>query len=281
MIAASARTDAGNSVALDQFSIAQKSFGFCPFGAPIGARVKDGEATIYQTCCNHWHCPVCSPAMAAKIRLRVVYGATVLSAFERGLFFWTFTCRGRDLSLETSDDDYYGWTNKALNRLRYQARKQEQPWFYVQITERQARGAAHSHFIHTFVPDDGEVFQDARGRFSIVSEQFVEAVMDAGLGSQCQITVIDSPEAVGSYISGYLKKHIHKEIWPAHWHRVRWSKGWPPLPEQAFDYAGVLRTRQEWDKADRQRVEFVAETEFLYRYARHHMVHVQPPTVTG
>jgi hypothetical protein len=176
--------------------------------------------------------------------------------------------------METADDDYYNWTNKALTNLRQQAKRQGQFWAYVQVTERQQRGAAHSHFVHTFTPDDAEVFQDNKGRFSLISEGFIKAVVAAGLGPQCQITVIETPEAVAHYISGYLEKHANSDVFPRSWRRVRWSKEWPDLPPVEAQYSAVLRDRAAWSKADTLGYTFIAESEIMYQYARKRMVHV-------
>lgn len=216
--------------------------------------------------------------MAGAVRARVVHGAKTLAEAGKPLFFWTFTCRGRDLDLSTADDDYYAWTNKALTNLRQQAKRQGQPWAYVQVTERQQRGAAHSHFVHTFAPDDSEVWQDeGTGRFKLVSAAFLSAVVASGLGPQCQITVIDTPEAVAHYISGYLEKHVNEDVWPEHWRRVRWSRDWPDLPQVQAEYSAVLRDRSDWNKADAVGVSFLAENETIYHYAKHRMLHVDHP----
>lgn len=212
--------------------------------------------------------------MAGKVRARIVYGAAILATSGLPLFFWTFTCRGRDLDLESADDDYYAWTNKALTNLRQKAKRQGQRWVYVQVTERQQRGAAHSHFVNTYAPDDAEVFQDSKGRFTLESEGFINAVVAAGLGPQCQITVIETPEAVAHYISGYLEKHANSDVFPRSWRRVRWSKDWPDLPPVEAEYSTVLRDRQAWSKIDTLGHTFLAENEAIYEYARHRMLHV-------
>lgn len=212
--------------------------------------------------------------MAGKVRARIVHGAAILAASGIPLFFWTFTCRGRDLDMESADDNYYVWTNKALTNLRQKAKRQGQPWVYVQVTERQQRGAAHSHFVQTYAPSDAEVFQDNKGRFSLISEDFINAVVAAGLGPQCQITVIETPEAVAHYISGYLEKHANSDVFPKSWRRVRWSKDWPDLPPVEAQYSAVLRDRAAWSKADTIGHTFIAESEIMYQYAKRRMVHV-------
>jgi len=215
--------------------------------------------------------------MAGAVRARVVHGAKTLAEAGKPLFFWTFTCRGRDLDLSTADDDYYAWTNKALTNLRQQAKRQGQPWAYVQVTERQQRGAAHSHFVHTFTPDDSEVYQDEKGRFTLISAAFISAVVASGLGPQCQITVIETPEAVAHYISGYLEKHVNSDVWPRHWRRVRWSRDWPDLPDQQADFRAVLRDRHSFEQADKSGYQFQADNDLIYEYARRRMIHVQRP----
>lgn len=217
--------------------------------------------------------------MAGKVRARIVHGSRLLASEGKPLFFWTFTCRGRDLNLESADDNYYEWTNKALTNLRQKAKRQGQPWVYVQVTERQQRGAAHSHFVHTFAPDDSQVLQDSKGRFSLESEGFINAVVAAGLGPQCQITVIETPEAVAHYISGYLEKHANSDLFPRSWRRVRWSKEWPDLPPFESEYSAVLRDRQAWSKIDALGHTFLAENDTMYQYARKRMVHVMPALV--
>lgn len=215
--------------------------------------------------------------MAAQIRERIISGAVLLAKQEKPLFFWTFTCRGRDLPLESADDGYYGWTNRALANLRYKANREQQYWAYVQVTERQERGHAHSHFIHTFAPEDADVYQDGKGRFTLLSTSFLAAVVRSGLGPQCQITVVDTPEKVAIYISGYLKKHINSDVFPPHWKRVRWSRNWPKLPQLSPVYSAVLRGRSDFSRADAQAVNFVADTVEIYEYAHKRMFHVSPP----
>jgi len=259
---------------LDQSSISQKSPDFCSYGAPYVAIIADGKARVFQTCCNHWNCPKCHVKLAAQVRQRMVFGADQLTARGMALYFWTFTCRGRDLDLETSDDHYYEWTNRALARLRAAAKREGQSWVYVQITERQRRGAAHSHFIHTYKPIDAFDIGKHKGHTLYFSLSYHKAVVAAGLGPQCQITAIDEPGAVANYIGGYLTKHGATDKFPAHWRRVRWSAEWPKLPELIPEFVQLLTHRRDWDKADSQGVRFIAENEGVYAVAKHHMVNL-------
>ena len=265
-----------NGRGLDLISTSQKSAPErCIYGAPLAAWIdSEGTARITQTCCNHWNCPRCFATMAANVRRRMVFGAETLSAGGNDLYFWTLTCRGRDLDLETADDNYYEWTNRALSRLRYHARKQQNLWAYVQVTERQQRGAAHSHLIQTYAPKDGFEYLTNAGYIGVYSDIFQNAINDSGLGNICEITRVDVPAAVAVYISGYLTKHGQTDVFPKHWKRVRWSREWPDMPEPEFIYSRSLLKQHDYDSADKQKTWFAAESEMVYALARKHMLHV-------
>lgn len=247
----------------------------CIYGAPYIAVVADGKGVIKQACCNHWDCPRCKLTLSAQHKFRMVSGANIL--LESGpLYFWTITCRGKDLDRETADDDYYLWTNRLLATCRARAKKQGMRWEYVQVTERQKRGAAHSHFIHTFCPDDAVSSTTKLGKSVLLSEWFRATNVSAGLGPQCVISRVESATGVAAYISGYLQKQLSADLWPKSWKRIRYSRGWPsnaPEPE----WKGVLMSKHDWEVADRVGVTFVAEDRVVYGVARHHMARVAPP----
>lgn len=272
---------------LDLLSTSQKTplkrAARCGYGAPFVAVIKDGKGVLTQGCCNHWDCPRCRFTLAAYHKHRMIEGAKIL--MESGpLYFWTTTCIGKELDLETADDEYLLWTNRLLSTCRARAKKQGVRWEYVQVTERQQRGAAHSHFIHTFLPDDGvpriKTKRDKAGQMvqveHIASEWFVRSNIRAGLGRECLITAVKSEIGVASYISGYLEKQLSQDVWPKHWKRIRYSRGWPDMAEQP-DWARALNGRSDWEQADKQGVLFVAEDETLYKLARHHMAMVARP----
>lgn len=205
----------------------------------------------------------------------MVYGAETLAGEGLSLYFWTFTCRGRDLDLETADEHYYEWTNRALSRLRAQARREGAKWVYVQVTERQKRGAAHSHFIHTYVPGDA-VPSGKRGRnVRYASLSFLRAVVDAGLGPQSDITAVAGPGAVASYISGYLRKHASEDAFPRKWKRVRWSKDWPEVQLEQTDFAVPLLTRRDWQKIDADGAWWQVDNVDVLAYAKHRIFKVE------
>lgn len=259
---------------LDQIQDITKRPSFCAYGAPFIAIIEDGKHVIQQACCDHWDCPRCRIYLVAKLRRRILYGAVQLSDRGVGLYFWTFTCRGRDLDLATADEHYYEWTNRALSRLRAQAQREGAEWVYVQVTERQKRGAAHSHFIHTFCPADGVDAGTRKSHRRIASVSFLRAVVDAGLGPQSDITIVDTPERTASYISGYLTKNDQGEPFPPNWHRVRWSRKWPKEPVKKMEFAVPLMTRKDWSRLDATDDWWTMDNQDCVTYAKHRMLRV-------
>lgn len=205
----------------------------------------------------------------------MIEGAKTLMATQK-LYFWTLTCRGKDLDLATADDDYLLWTNRLLSTCRARAKKQGVSWAYVQVTERQKRGAAHSHLITTFCPDDAITAKDEKGKDVLFSPWFVASNVSAGLGPMCQITEVGSAVAVAAYISGYLNKQITEDVWPKHWKRIRYSHTWPKI-EPNHLWSTALQRRSDWEKADNQGVIFVAEDVTVFEVAKHHMMRIRPP----
>lgn len=272
--------------ALDLLRISQKTDYTerlrCTYGAPYIAVVKDGIGTIGQGCCKQWSCPRCSKIYAAWHQHRMIEGVQLL--METGpMYFWTITCRGKDLDYETADDDYLLWTNRLLSACRYQAKKQHGRWAYVQITERQKRGAAHSHFLHTWIPGDSILTIDGKGVHNYSSRWFTVANVRAGLGPQCRISQIKSSIGAASYVAKYLKKHLSDAVWPSHWRRIRYSENFPDTTEKP-DFAIAIVKDADWKRLETHIVKtgqyFHATNQVSYQLANHRIVGILPPEIT-
>src|SRR5258708_494797 len=163
----------GDNQPLDLLSTSATSL-FCVYGAPFVALIIGGRATISQTCCNHWECPVCGIKRAKQEYRRIVLGAEALEREGHELYFWTITCRGRECSYEEALDSYLLWTHRLLTNPGVKAKRADQNWCYAQVTEHQkkTRQHPHSHLLTTFLPKDGVSTTDKNGRAVIVSEWF-------------------------------------------------------------------------------------------------------------
>lgn len=235
----------------------------------------ENQAIIRQACCNHWDCPACGTVRASQEYRRIVAGAESL-ATEHTLYFWTITCRGREISLDEAEENYYAWTNRFLTNARAKANRAGQFWVYVQITERQkkTRLHPHSHIITSFLPRDAVATTDPNERRAYVSLWFTRANQSSGLGSQHRITEVESAAATARYVAKYMFKDTMMEKWPAKWKRVRYSRNWPKLPQYTPDFSAVLNTPEDWHKVARNPATFVCSDIRDYEVARHRIANI-------
>lgn len=207
-----------------------------------------GRGRIAQGCCDNWLCARCGQIRARREYGRIVHGANTLNEAGYTLYFWTLTCRGRDMSLEQAQNDYLLWTNRLLTACRTKAKRAAEFWAYAQVTERQKRQHPHSHVITTWVPGDAEKTK-YNGREVLVSQWFADRNNTAGLGSQHQITEVVNSHAVAAYVAKYLFKESVSTEWPKNWRRVRYSRNWPALPLEKAVEGWPLLSLSDWNRA--------------------------------
>lgn len=243
----------------------------CRYHAPLVAFVCDGRGRIQQGCCNHWDCPRCGSIRAKQEYGRMVYGCELLSQ-NHNLYFWTLTCRGREIPLEVAEDMYYAWTNVLLTNARTKAKRERVYWAYVQVTERQKKTRAHphSHLITTFLPRDARETKDSLGVSVLVSQWFTRANVSAGLGAQHKISKVQSAPAVARYVAKYLFKDTMLDVFPPKWKRIRYSRNFPHRPKADVSFSVLLQSPRDWLTLDNQRVWFECETAALFELAKRH-----------
>lgn len=262
--------------ALDPLSTLQTKPHLCPFGAPLCAIVVEGAGRISQTCCNHWECPVCGEVRAKQEYRRIVHGCELLSV-EHALYFWTLTCRGKEISLAEAEENYYEWTNRLLTNARTKAARAEVFWCYVQVTERQkkTRRHPHSHIITTFLPEDSRKTVDTSGRNGYVSSWFSRANASAGLGQQHRITEVADAAAVSRYVAKYMFKESMTETFPPKWKRVRYSRNFPKLPEFEAEICIPLLDQGAWRRAGNTPIMWVVDNLTIFSMAWHRLTNVR------
>lgn len=262
----------GNSDFLDLFSTSQTFEGvptenvancasaICIKNAPYFAFQKhDTSYGVIQGCCNSWNCPRCGIMRAKHEYGRIVQGCKTLSE-KYGLWFITITCRGKEMSKQSAEQNYGKWTNTLLTRWRTYSTRKGQEWYYAQVTERQKRGHPHSHILTTFDPCDTvsgtkrKWEMDNAGKRHYVEKEALfsdyvrRSCVAVGLGDQYDISRVASAEAASRYVAKYLfKDTIFTENWPKGWRRVRYSQSFPKL-EREKSNAFVLMTREDWWK---------------------------------
>jgi len=241
--------------ALDLYSTLQENLEKkCINAAPYVFTVIDGHAEIRQTCCNSWECPRCGEIRAKQEFARMINGTSVLSGGGFKLFFLTLTCQGKQMPLSVAEIEYYTWTNRLLQACRDRAKKQNIPFHYAQVTERQKRGHPHSHIITNFLPDDAihvDTLDRQGKRLEIEwSWWFIKRNITAGLGPQCQIQAVRDPVGIACYVAKYFFKDAMKTQWPPKWKRVRYSRQWPKLPQWLPEISFPLFTNDDWKTMD-------------------------------
>jgi len=227
----------------------------CPY---IFYRETTGTAHLVQGNCCAWTCPRCGHIRARKEYARILNGARILSDQAMPLYFWTLTCRGRDMPLELAERDYLKWTGRLLAATRNKAHRAGGGWFYAQVTERQKRLHPHSHLITSYAPPDaygygkGERLPNGRiaRHATLWSDWFVAENRRAGLGTECEISLIRESQAVAVYVAKYLFKEAITTRWPKGWKRVRYSQSWPKLPERVVMDAFPLIRAADWRKME-------------------------------
>lgn len=270
-----------SEIDLDLLSTSQTRPQRCSYGAPMVALIISGVATIGQSCCNHWDCPTCGEKRAKQEYRRMVAGCEAL-ALEHELYFWTITCRGKECSYVEAMQNYLAWTNILLTNARKKCKTEGQYWAYVQVTEHQqaTRAHPHSHLITTFLPSDAVRTSKGESDEVYASAWFARANYTAGLGSQHKISRVRSAAGVSRYVAKYMFKSALSETWPPKWKRVRYSQNWPAVPALIPDFVAVLRSPNDWHKAEKSGRLFQCATEHDFEVAAHHIGNIIPPGYT-
>lgn len=235
---------------------------FCAYHAPYFAYQKEGKFYgVVQGCCNHWDCPRCGILRAKMEYGRIVVGIEELAKTHLILFL-TLTCRGKEVTVAQAYAGYLEWTNRFITSARSKAKRENQDWYYAQVTEAQKRGHPHSHILTTFDPGDlANGFKDnwksVNGRIENVpksclrSEWIHTQCVRSGLGDQYDVSLVETPAAASRYVAKYMfKPSMMDAQYPKGWKRVRYSQTFPQLPDRKTD-AFVLLSRNDWQKLAR------------------------------
>lgn len=250
----------------------------CAYSAPYICFQNQEAKTwhVQQSCCNHWDCPRCGIIRAKEEYARIVTGAEKLTEDGYKLYFWTVTCRGKELSRDEAETGYLEWTDRLLASVRMKTKRAIAFWCYVQVTERQRRGHPHSHLLTTYIPDDaipyakGELLPN--GRYAqhdcLWSEWFRQANVSAGLGVECDLSAVKSAAAVARYVGKYLFKQTALDTWPPRWKRVRYSQNWPELPDKHNPTAFPVIKFRDWFRIHELHVPVRADSVYTYSAAQ-------------
>lgn len=253
----------------------------CPRNAPfICYKNSVGAWYLVQANCNSWLCPRCGILRAGEEYGRMVEGSKALWEQGHKLYFHTYTCRGKEVSIQEADKNYMLWTNRLLTTLRKDSTKRKHYWSYVQVTERQKRGHAHSHCISTYCPSDvvpyvkGEKLpNDRKAKHDCLWSEYLRArCVDAGLGVECDLSEIRNPVAVAVYTAKYLFKDAQVTEFAKGWRRIRYSQSFPKLPTIQGKEAFAVVKHKDWQKIENLGVSVRCKVQWIEDLAYAHLV---------
>lgn len=247
----------------------------CINNAPLFAYKIEGKTYgIVQGCCNSWTCPRCGQQRAKEEYGRIVEGCKKLTENGKSLYFITITCKGREISVKDAEQFYGQYTNKLFTAWRLQAKRTNQEWSYVCVTERQKRGHPHSHILTTFSPLDvyygykDNYITDNEGRNKkekipcFRSDYIERSAVNVGLGAQYDISTAQTVGGVARYVAKYLfKDSIFNTTWPKGWKRVRYSQSFPALQQVKTD-AMVLIRKDDWKQLAQKAITIAPKSEY-------------------
>lgn len=247
----------------------------CINNAPLFAYQIEGKTYgIVQGCCNSWECPRCGQQRAKEEYGRIIEGCKKLTENGEPLYFITITCKGREISVREAEESFSIRCNKLFTAWRLQAKRTDQRWAYVVVTERQKRGHPHSHMLTTFSPSDvyyGSKVDwetDNNGirkqkKVSCFRSDYIQrSSIAVGLGAQYDISTAQTTGGVARYVAKYLfKDSIFNTTWPVGWKRVRYSQSFPKLSDKKTD-AMVLIRRDDWKQLARKAVTIAPKSEY-------------------
>lgn len=188
---------------------------------PTGMRMFNAEGNVIRLACDRWSCDHCRKVLSYRWATRIRYGLALWDGPSR---HWTLTLSGKVKSPVFA----FGILGECWDNLRKTMQRACGTWNYAAFVELHPSraGIAHFHVVS---------LADCPGRLKDVAHH-------AGFGYQAK----DDP-ITGRGASYYVSKYTSKqgEDMPKGFRRVRLSRGWPSLPEAAYDVALLIPEKHE------------------------------------
>jgi hypothetical protein len=106
---------------------------------------------------------------------------------------------------------------------------------------------------------------------ALLSDYVRKACIAVGLGSEYDVSRVQSAEGASRYVAKYLfKPTIFTTNWPKGWKRVRYSQSFPKL-DKAETNAFVLLSREDWNKLARLAPIITVNERIVGEIAAHHL----------
>jgi hypothetical protein len=168
--------------------------------------------------CGRWACRVCGPRKRRRFMRRVLVGLEGTDAPAAGV---GRVRPPRFLTLTSRPEDSRSWAldhlTERFEALRRLVARRGGRMEYVGVPELTRAGMPHLHIVF-------------RGPW-LAQREWSALAVEAGFGSIVDVRRVRSGD-VARYaakgLGGYLSKSVEAAVWPRHFRRVRFSRGWAP-----------------------------------------------------
>jgi len=167
-------------------------------------------AVFYKPRCKLWTCSTCSQINQRLWTWRAVHGCRVLMA-DSPIDFVTLTSHER---LDAAGS--IAVLPKAWKTLHMRLKRAAPGVEYLIVPEGHKNGRVHLHMLTTA---------------NLKKRWWKDNARACGMGYQSDVQQVRSDGSVAAYTSKYLGKSLQFPNFAKGFHRVRTSRGWPPLPE--------------------------------------------------
>lgn len=204
---------------------------------------ENNKAILLHATCHLWSCETCALRNARIWIARIIAGCNRLDG-EWSLLTLTAHRKWRkDKSIENLRQ---GW-KKLINRVIYEAKKNDYPLYYVRVWEQHKDGSFHLHVL---------INQNFGSRWA------KNASSECGMGYQADWRKVDNAGQAAGYVAKYTLKNAsvaRGEVeWPKGLRRIEASRNWPKLPEKykENDYMWMINSTRDGQLKTAEYLEF-------------------------
>lgn len=181
-----------------------------------GVSKNEKVSILTKPSCKLWSCEICSFRNANKWIARIINGVNKL---DGEWSFLTVTSHEKWRGIKSLPNVRQGW-KKLINRLSYEAKKEDYPFYYARIWEQHKDGTFHLHVLLNLFISKRWAKNNAR---------------ECGMGYEADWHEVDNAGKVAGYMAKYTLKNAGLSrsgiAWPSGLRRIETSRNWPKLPK--------------------------------------------------
>jgi hypothetical protein len=197
-----------------------------------GKNNEDKKAILLHSTCHLWSCETCALRNARVWIARIIEGCNRLDGDWHLL---TLTAHRKARKNKSIENIRQGW-KKLVNRISYEAGKDDIPLYYARVWEQHANGTFHCHVL---------INQNFGTRW------LKDACAECGMGYQADWRKVDNAGQAAGYVAKYTLKNATISRggieWPKGLRRIETSRNWPKLDKYTSenDYMWMINSTRE------------------------------------